>query len=243
MENPVPRILVVDDDPEIIDLIQEILELMESEVLVCTNGEEGLDLLKTEMREGHSVDVVLLDVMMPGEDGFHILDQMKTDPKLSQIPVIMITGLNSVVAKARGLQMGAEDYITKPFDPQELLARVGVVMRIRRTENMLRQRNQELAALDDINRTISSSLDLDEVLTSALNGLSQLVEADALAVVLNDEDSEAWVIRAARTRKDVWLEGRVIPEDDEILQRVSKEVRTIFQSTLEGAFWNTAIGR
>ena len=241
MENATPRILVVDDDPEIIDLIQEILELMEAEVLVCTTGEQGLDLLYTELRSGRSLDVVLLDVMMPGEDGFHILDQMKTDRRLSQIPVIMITGLNSVVAKTRGLQMGAEDYITKPFDPQELLARVGVVMRIRRTENMLRQRNQELAALDDINRTISSSLDLDEVLTSALSGLSQLVKADALAVVLNDEDSDAWVIRAARTMKDVWLEGRVIPEDDFILEMVSNEVRTIFQSTVENAFWNKVL--
>jgi signal transduction histidine kinase/DNA-binding response OmpR family regulator len=241
MENATPRILVVDDDPEIIDLIQEILELMESEVVVCTTGEQALEFLHTDIREGNILDVVLLDVMMPGEDGFHILDQMKSDQKLSQIPVIMITGLNSVIAKTRGLQMGAEDYITKPFDPQELLARVAVVMRIRRTENMLRQRNQELAALDDINRTISSSLDLDEVLTSALSGLSQLVKADALAVVLNDEESDAWVIRAARTMRDVWLEGRVIPEDDHILQTVSKEVRTIFHSTVEGAFWNKAL--
>ena len=241
MESPAPRILVVDDDPEIIDLIQEILELMESEVLVRMTGEQGLEFLYTELREGRSIDVVLLDVMMPGEDGFNILDQMKSDPQLSQIPVIMITGLNSVMAKTRGLQIGAEDYITKPFDPQELLARVGVVMRIRRTENMLRQRNQELAALDDINRTISSSLDLDEVLTSALSGLSQLVKADALAVVLNDDESDAWVIRAARTMKDVWLEGRVIPEDDDIIQTVSEEMRTIFQSTVENAFWNTAL--
>jgi two-component system NtrC family sensor kinase len=241
MENATPRILVVDDDPEIIDLIQEILEMMEAEVLVRTNGEQGLECLYTELNDSRSLDVVLLDVMMPGEDGFHILDQMKTDRKLSQIPVIMITGLNSVVAKTRGLQMGAEDYITKPFDPQELLARVGVVMRIRRTENMLRQRNQELAALDDINRTISSSLDLDEVLTSALSGLSQLVKADALAVVLNDEESDAWVIRAARTVKDVWLEGRVIPEDDVIIRKVANEVQTIFQSTVENAFWNKVL--
>ncbi|MDF1514387.1 MAG: response regulator [Anaerolineae bacterium] len=241
MEHPTPRILVVDDDPEIIDLIHEILDLMESEVLVCNTGEEGLAFLYKELQQGRYIDVVLLDVMMPGEDGFHILDQMKTDPQLSQIPVIMITGLNSVMAKTRGLQIGAEDYITKPFDPQELLARVGVVMRIRRTENMLRQRNQELAALDDINRTISSSLDLDEVLTSALSGLSRLVKADALAVILNDEESDAWVIRAARTTKDVWLEGRVIPDDDEILVNVSEEVRTIFKSTVTQTFWNTAL--
>ena len=241
MENSTPRILVVDDDPEIIDLITDILDLMESEVSVRMTGEDALEFLNQDMEQGGVLDVVLLDVMMPGEDGFHILYQIKSHPQFSQIPVIMITGLNSVIAKTRGLQMGAEDYITKPFDPQELLARVAVVMRIRRTENMLRRRNQELAAMDEINRAISSSLDIDEVLTTALSGLSQLVKAEALAVVLNDEESDAWVIRAARTVKDVWLEGRVLPDDDIILEKVTTEARTIFQSTVENSFWNTTL--
>lgn len=241
MENSTPRILVVDDDPEIIDLITDILDLMESEVIVRMTGEDALDFLNKDMEQGGVLDVVLLDVMMPGEDGFHILYQIKSHPQFSQIPVIMITGLNSVIAKTRGLQMGAEDYITKPFDPQELLARVAVVMRIRRTENMLRRRNQELAAMDEINRAISSSLDIDEVLTTALSGLSQLVKAEALVVVLNDEESDAWVIRAARTTKDVWLEGRVLPDNDFILEKVTSEARTIFQSTLENSFWNTSL--
>jgi signal transduction histidine kinase/DNA-binding response OmpR family regulator len=212
-----PRILIVDDDPEMIKLIRDILELMPSEILVAREGDEALQLLRRQPGDARQatgapksagpnpqsargsqsddarlpVDIVLLDIMMPGEDGFHILTKMKSDPELQQIPVILITGLNSIAAKTRGLEMGADDYIVKPFDPQELLARVGVVARIRRTELMLRQRNQELAALDEINRTISSSLNLDEVLVAALYGLRDLVEADVLAVVLNDERQPA----------------------------------------------------
>jgi signal transduction histidine kinase len=139
--------------------------------------------------------------------------------------------------------MGADDYIIKPFDPQELMARVGVVLRIRRTEQMLRRRNQELAALDDINRMVSSSLDLDEVLASALEGLGRLIETDALALVLNDEESQAWVVRTARAQSDVWLEGRVVPADDAVLHGVVIDDRSnLFRAVSEG-FWNEALDR
>jgi len=224
-----------------IHLISEVLELLPCETLVESDGDAALNLLHQQLENETPVDAVLLDIMMPGEDGFHVLGKMKSDPELQQIPVILITGLNSIVAKTRGLEMGAEDYIIKPFDPQELLARVGVVMRIRRTEQMLRQRNQELAALDEINRAISSSLDLDEVLVSALNGLGRLVEADVLAVALTDEATQDWVIRAARSPAGVWLEGRVISQADDPLQRATAEVRPILKRGITAGFWNRAL--
>lgn len=238
---PTPRILIVDDDPEIIHLITEVLGLLPSEILVRNDGDSALRLLHQEMEQNQSVDVVLLDIMMPGEDGFHILGKMKADAELQQIPVIMITGLNSISAKTRGLQMGADDCIIKPFDPQELLARLGVVLRIRRSELMLRQRNQELAALDDINRVISSSLNLDEVLVSALNGLAHLVRADVLAVVLNDEESEDRVIRAARSPAGRWLEGRMIPADDVLLRQVTSSACSLLQRDVTTGFWNRVL--
>lgn len=236
-----PRILVVDDDPDMIRLISEVLELLPGEVLVSHDGHAALALMRQEVVNNTPIDIVLLDVMMPGEDGFHTLDRMKADPDLRQIPVIMITGLDSIAAKARGLRTGADDYIVKPFNPQELLARVAVVTRIRRTELMLRQRNQELAALDEINRAISSSLDLDEVLVSALNGLGRLVDANVLAVVLNDEESTDGVIRAARSPAGVWLEGRLIPQQDMPLCQGARVVHPTFRRHVTSGFWNRVL--
>ncbi|MBN1249244.1 MAG: response regulator [Anaerolineae bacterium] len=237
-ELPLPRILIVDDDPEMIHLIREVLELLPSDILVRNDGSSALDLLRREVEDGNAIDVVLLDIMMPGEDGFHILERMKESLELQQIPVILITGLNSISAKTRGLQMGADDYIIKPFDPQELLARLGVVLRIRRSELMLRQRNEELAALDEINRTISSSLDLDEVLVSALRGLGHLIRADILAVVLNNEETQEHVVRAARCPMGLWLEGRLVPADDLGLTPEAEMTRPLLRRDVTSGFWN-----
>ncbi len=236
-----PRILVVDDEPEMIRLISEVLDLLPGEVLVGNDGASALEIMHREHLHDTPVDIVLLDVMMSGEDGFHTLGKMKADAELQQIPVILITGLNSISAKARGLEMGADDYIVKPFDPQELLARIGVVSRIRRTELMLRQRNQELAALDEINRAISSSLDLDEVLVAALSGLSRLVKTDVLAIVLNDEESPDGIIRAARSPTGIWLEGRLIPQQDLPLHQDETGAVPMLKRGVKCGFWNTVL--
>lgn len=242
MPDPQARILIVDDDPKMINLVKDVLALIPCEALVAMDGEAALTLLHNEVENASPVDAVLLDVMMPGEDGFHILGRMKTDPRLEQTPVILITGLDTTHAKTRGLKMGADDYILKPFDPQELMARVGVVLRIRRTEQMLRRRNQELAALDDINRMISSSLDLDQVLIFALEGLEHLLVADALALVLNDEESHSWVVRTARTPHNVWLEGRIIPPGDTVLREATVNVHSVLRQAVVDGFWNDVLG-
>ncbi len=236
------RVLVVDDDPKMVQLVQEVLALLPCDVLVATEGERALTILHREAQAGQHVDAMLLDVKLPGEDGFRILEKMKATPLLARTPVILITGLDSVTAKTRGLQMGADDYVIKPFDPQELLARIGVVLRIRRTEQMLRRRNQELAALDEINRMISSTLNLDQVLVSALEGLDQLIQADALAVVLNEEDSEAWVVRTARSSQGAWLEGRVVPDDDTVLDAVMTHLSSSLARAVTRGFWVEALG-
>ncbi len=237
-----PRVLVVDDEPEMIQLVKEVLALLPCEVLEATNGELALEMLRQELAQGQLIDAMLLDVMLPGADGFRILEAVKADPLLEPIPVILITGLDSVSAKARGLQRGADDYVTKPFDPQELLARIGVVLRIRRTEQMLRRRNQELAALDQLNRLVSSSLELDRVLFSALEGLGRLVETEVLAFVLNEEEVGDWVIRAARSPAGTWLEGRVIAVDGGPPGEALRSGRPVLLQAIEEPFWSEAVG-
>ncbi len=237
-----PRVLIVDDDPEMVRLVKEVLSLISCQVLSVNSGEQALDVLRQEISAGRLVDTVLLDVMMPGADGFRILQSIKKDPQLEQIPVILITGLDSVSAKTSGLQMGADDYVTKPFDPQELLARIGVVLRIRRSEQMLRRRNQELAALNDINQMVSATLNLDQVLLAALEGLERLVEAEALGIVLNDEETGEWVIRTARRPAGAWLEGRVLPTVEGVAGDTLRTAHPLLVHGVKEAFWTDALG-
>lgn len=232
-----PQILIIDDDPRMVEMVQEILRTFPCAILTAPDGERGLSKLHQEIANGHAVDAILLDVKLPRRDGFHILQELKNEPALKQIPVILVTGVDAVQDKARGLQMGAEDYITKPFDPQELLARLNVVLRIRRTERMLRRRNQEMAELNEINRMISTSLELDDVLVSALEGLERLIAAEAFLIVLEDEESSDWIIRTAKDPVGTWLEGRVVPAEAGRASQAIRERKAILRTAVTDDFW------
>ena len=117
------KILVVDDEPDMVKVITWSLTLQERgwEVLAAYEGERALDLVAEE-----SPDVVLLDVAMPEMDGFQVLKELR---RFSDVPVIMVTVRGSELEKVRGLELGADDYITKPFGYLELVARVRAVLR------------------------------------------------------------------------------------------------------------------
>ena len=116
-----PYILIVDDDPNIAHLVQLYLEKEGFEVKVAMRGDDAL----AEFRK-LPPDLMLLDVMLPGMDGTQVLRQVR---KSSSIPIIMLTARDEVFDKVLGLELGADDYVTKPFDSKELVARVKAVLR------------------------------------------------------------------------------------------------------------------
>jgi signal transduction histidine kinase/DNA-binding response OmpR family regulator len=192
---PPPRILVVDDDAEIVELVEHILESNDCEVVTRFSGEEAWEaLLASQSTPGEELDLILLDVMMHGMDGYELCGRIKRHDQLRFTPVLMMTALASVDDKTLGLGVGADDYITKPFDPRELMARVGAMLRIRRMEQELRQRNRELATLNALNQSVASSLDLDEILSNAMQGVSALASVDAGFLALIDVDSGKWSV-------------------------------------------------
>ncbi len=185
-----PRILVVDDDPEIVELVEHILDSSDYEVVPQYSGEEAWQtLLASQEAPGEELDLILLDVMMMGMDGYELCERIKRHEQLRFTPVLMMTALASVNDKALGLGVGADDYITKPFDPRELLARVGALLRIRRMEKELRQRNRELATLNALNQSVASSLDLNQVLANAMRGIREIANVEAGFLVLIDPQS------------------------------------------------------
>ncbi|HEY85863.1 MAG TPA: response regulator transcription factor [Chloroflexi bacterium] len=119
-----PRILVVDDDKKIVRLIKAYLEQAGFTVLAAYDGETALHTIRRE-----KPDLALLDLMLPDHDGWDITRLVRSDPSLAQLPIIMLTARIEDADKIIGLELGADDYITKPFNPREVVARVKSVLR------------------------------------------------------------------------------------------------------------------
>ncbi|CAH1213228.1 Transcriptional regulatory protein WalR [Paenibacillus allorhizoplanae] len=115
------KIMIVDDEPKIIRFIAANLKSLGFETVACQNGAEAL-----EKAEAVDPDLILLDLMMPGMDGFEVLRRLRT---YSSVPVIMLTARSNGADKVQGLNLGADDYLTKPFSLDELFARVNAVLR------------------------------------------------------------------------------------------------------------------
>ncbi|MCI0370210.1 MAG: response regulator [candidate division NC10 bacterium] len=118
------KVLVVDDEPLIAQMLTDRLQELYVDVIRASNGVEAL-----ERAWEHVPDLILLDVMMPKIDGFEVAKILKENPRTASIPIIFLTALSQVKDKVRGLQLGAEDYVTKPFHFDELLVRVRKVLR------------------------------------------------------------------------------------------------------------------
>jgi len=117
-------ILIVDDESDVVDLVKYNLHRAGFEVLTAGNGTEGL-----EMAKSHQPDVVVLDVMMRGMDGFEVCAALRNAEETKHLPVILLTAKAGATDRIHGLELGADDYLTKPFSPRELVLRVESLLR------------------------------------------------------------------------------------------------------------------
>ena len=120
----IKKILIVDDEPDIVQLISYNLKKEGFHIATALDGEEAL----TKVREGH-LDLIILDLMLPGIHGMELCRILRNNPKTAHVPIIMLTARGEEADKVRGLETGADDYMTKPFSPKELMARVKAILR------------------------------------------------------------------------------------------------------------------
>lgn len=125
------KILIVDDEEHIVELIKYNLESSGFEVLTADNGIDALKIAKNEVPQ-----LVLLDIMLPGKNGSDVCKEIRKDLTISSMPVIMITAKSEEIDRILGLELGADDYITKPFSVRELVARIKAVLRRTTTKNI-----------------------------------------------------------------------------------------------------------
>ncbi|MGC9526814.1 MAG: hybrid sensor histidine kinase/response regulator [Limnospira sp.] len=136
-------LLVVDDNPTNIKVLFEFLRKVGFRVLVAKDGWDAINKLQSALP-----DLILLDVMMPGIDGFETCRQIKTNPKHRDLPIIFMTALADTDNKVKGLSLGAVDYITKPFQQEEVLARINLQLKLRSLTRELADKNRQLAELN-----------------------------------------------------------------------------------------------
>jgi sigma-B regulation protein RsbU (phosphoserine phosphatase) len=149
----IESLLLVDDNPTNLQVLYQTLETTGCKLLVAKNGETALSIAQKA-----SPDLILLDIMMPGIDGFEVCRRLKTNPATAAIPVIFLSALTDTKDKVQGLQLGAVDYVSKPFQPDEVIARVNTHLTIHRLKREVEKKKDaletELKIVSDVQRRL-----------------------------------------------------------------------------------------
>jgi two-component system sensor histidine kinase/response regulator len=160
-------VMIVDDAPENIMVLDEILRA-DYKVKAANNGERALKIVLSEPPP----DIVLLDILMPGMDGFEVCRRLKQDPRTQFIPVVMVTSLHALEDRVRALEAGADDFLTKPVEPSEVRARVRSLLRLKKMHDQLQSSYEQLQQLETMRENLTDMIvhDMRTPLTGIING-------------------------------------------------------------------------
>jgi two-component system NtrC family sensor kinase len=181
------HILVVDDEPEIAESLSGFLYKKEGYLVdVVSDGREAIRFLQATVGSDTEIDLVLLDMRMPVMSGLEVLDWIRNHPDLQYTRVVLLTAAAGSQEKVEALSAGADDYITKPYYMQELLARIKTILRTQQLEKQLQQQSQQLAALNNVSKTVAASLEVSEVLAAAVSGVYEILRVELSSVLMLD---------------------------------------------------------
>ncbi len=192
-----PVILVVDDQPQNIELLEALLVTEGYEILRAEDGEEAMKTIRE-----NTVDLVLLDVMMPKIDGFEVCRRIKGDERLRNIPVVMITALSEKEDRIKGIEAGAEDFITKPIDKGEVLARVRTLLKMKTLNDRLNHAYEEINNMTNFGEASILSFDplnfaflakVDDIVRQIIRKSADVFDKPQLVIVGVPDERHAWL--------------------------------------------------
>lgn len=220
------RILVVDDIPANVKLLEARLMAEYFDVLTASNGRDALDIC-----DRTQVDVILLDIMMPEMDGFEVCERLKSNPRTAHIPVVMVTALDQPSDRVRGLKAGADDFLTKPVNDLQLISRVKSLVRLKTLTDELRIRHDSTrqAGMDDMLRLQDGRLEEQaHVLLVDSRGASQeriIKSLKPIAEVFAMSDPQAAVFEAAENTFDLIIVNSNLDDYDPL--RLCSQIRSL----------------
>jgi two-component system cell cycle response regulator len=220
------RVLIVDDIPTNVRLLEARLTAEYYEVVTASSGPQAIEICNTS-----DVDIILLDVMMPDMDGFEVCQRLKANPKTQHIPVLMVTALDQPSDRVRGLEVGADDFLTKPVDDMQLMARVKSLVRLKSLTDELRARattGQQIAiedsmrAMDKINTAAGSILIVDTDQRHAERIKNYLTPEHDVDILLQPADA---VFQVTGASYELALVAMALTDFDPL--RVCSQIRTL----------------
>jgi len=204
-----PKVLIVDDNKENIDLIAYFLKPQNYQILTALDGYEALEIVERD-----EPDIILLDIMLPKMDGFQVCERIKKDRKTQFIPIIMITALKELKDKIHSLEVGADDFISKPFENVELLTRVKSLLRIKKYHDEIQRKHAEL---EEKNKTL---LRLDKF-KEELNHL-----------IVHDMKNPLFVIQGNLQMMSMAVEQTSSPTLKKYLDRIDRSTQNLLRMIL-----------
>jgi two-component system cell cycle response regulator len=222
------RILVVDDIPANVKLLEARLLAEYFDVLTAENGYECLDICSKV-----SVDVILLDIMMPGMDGFEVCEKLKSNPKTAHIPVVMVTALDQPADRVRGLRAGADDFLTKPVNDMQLMARVKSLVRLKMLSDELKLRAETARSIgleDHLSRTVQTEEVANILLVDGrANSQERIARAlRPIADITAMNDPQAAIFEAAEGHFDLIIVNSNFDDYDAL--RLCSQLRSLERS-------------
>lgn len=195
------RVLVVDDHEDNVVLLRMILEAQGYDTLTACDGVEALDRIRQAQP-----DLVLLDVMMPRMSGYEVVQAMRADRSLPYIPIMLITAKQDLTDKVKGLEVGADDFLPKPVQRTELIAKVRALLRLKQMHDALIAERNKNELLYLVGQQLNSTLDIEQLVTETLNLMVNLVGASQGSAIFHDPKLRTWRKIMAHTPDDGLLE-------------------------------------
>jgi len=193
-------ILVVDDQPVQREILEALLSQQEYSLTFASNGEEALA-KAAEL----TPDLILLDVIMPGMDGFVVCRRLRSDSVLAKVPVVMITSLDDRESRLQGIEAGADNFINKPFDEIELLAQVRTIAGLNRYRQLLQEIRKQERDIDTLYNTASALnniIDIDALLDFIIQQTKELLDVECASVILHDREKDELYFPVLATEED-----------------------------------------
>lgn len=205
--NKTATVLIIDDHPGNLALLSTQLGLEGYTILQADNGFSGIHLAQT-----HKPDLILLDVMMPDMNGFEVCRLLKQDPQTHLTPIILVTALHDLKDRIRGIEVGADEFLSRPYAHEELTARARTLIQLKQARTRLEEERNRLQLLNEISRAISSELELEKMMAQIIRRTQAAVGATKGHILLLDNTGKVSRRFTVRTGAPLKISDQITPE-------------------------------